>query len=474
MLLNCKLKNHWLNNANEYTGSFNLYFAIVLIMRRYYLSYIASIAPSYCHFSTNQLYLGKVISFPLTDIGEGILKVQIINWHVEIGATVDAFDPLCEVESDKATINIPSPVTGVIKHIYSPTGAEAYVGKQLVDIETLDDSTTDLVEGHSPITSAPTNDSFTESKPILPAKSIAVPAVRAICKQHNIDIKLIKGTGKDGRVTKQDVYSHINKDSTPSSPIPSPISSSSNKHDCVETCTNVTVIPLNTGMRRAMVETMTNANNIPSFTACDELNITLLVQAKRELQQLLDKSVNSKLKLSMLPLFIKAASLALNEFPELNAHTHNNCTELHVHKPHNIGFAMDAPKGLVVPVIRDVASMSITDIIKQLDILKEKGKKNKLSREDLTGATFNLSNIGSVGATYTSPIIPPPCVAIGAIGRMQTLPRFGPNNTVEQAHIVTVSWSADHRVVDGATMVRYNNLFKSYIENPVTMLLHLH
>ena len=138
---------------------------------------------------------------------------------------------------------------------------------------------------------------------------------------------------------------------------------------------------------------------------------------------------------------------------------------------HNIGIAMDTPSGLIVPNIKNVQDLSILEIARELNRLQELGAAGKLEKQHLEGGTFTLSNVGAIGGTYASPVLFLPQVAIGAIGKIQTVPRFDASNQVYPANILTVSWSADHRVIDGATMARFSNEMKSFIENPNAMIL---
>lgn len=226
------------------------------------------------------------------------------------------------------------------------------------------------------------------------------------------------------------------------------------------------------GVKKAMVKSMNAALKIPAFGACDEIELSALMRTRDELRGPLAER-NSGLKLTYMPFFIKAASLALNRFPSINAFTNEDCTEVTYKGAHHIGFAMDTPQGLIVPNVKDVQDKSIEDIAIDLAALMSRGKTNALTKADLTGGTFTLSNIGSIGATYTAPVIFPPQVAIGALGRMVKVPRFDDKGAVYAANIVNVSWSADHRVVDGATMVRFGNAFKDFLERPATMLLEM-
>jgi len=173
-----------------------------------------------------------------------------------------------------------------------------------------------------------------------------------------------------------------------------------------------------------------------------------------------------------MPLLIKAASLALKEFPMLNAHYDDKANIL-IHKgAHNIGVAVDSPNGLVVPNIKNVQNLSLLEIAQELNRLQEAALKSNVNKEDLVGGTFTFSNIGTIAGTYASPVLVLPEVVIGAIGKIQRLPRFDENDKVIPVNIMNISWSADHRVVDGATMASFSNLWKQFLENPHSMLLH--
>jgi 2-oxoisovalerate dehydrogenase E2 component (dihydrolipoyl transacylase) len=161
------------------------------------------------------------------------------------------------------------------------------------------------------------------------------------------------------------------------------------------------------------------------------------------------------------------------KYPVLNSSLINNNTEVVYRKAHNIGIAMDTPQGLIVPNIKNCEEKSVFEIAKELNDLQSRAKEGKLSTADLTGDTFSLSNIGAIGGTYARPVIVPPKVAIGALGRMQTLPRFDAKGNVVPVNIINVSWSADHRVVDGAAIANFSNLMIKYLQNPETMLLDM-
>jgi len=217
-----------------------------------------------------------------------------------------------------------------------------------------------------------------------------------------------------------------------------------------------------------MVQTMTQANAVPTFVYCDEILMDKAFKIRESLKSITEKQ---GIKLSYFPFMIKAASLSLLRYPSLNAHVNSNCTETIYRAYHNIGVAMDTPRGLLVPNIKNVQDKSIIDIAKELARLVSLGKESRLSSDDLKGGTFTLSNIGAIGGTYSSPLLVVPEVVIGAVGRIQTLPRYDQQQQIYPARVLNISWSADHRVIDGATMARFSNHWKALVENPSAMLL---
>ncbi|KAM7409426.1 hypothetical protein PAMA_001083 [Pampus argenteus] len=429
---------------------------------------------------------GPIVQFKLSDIGEGIMEVTVKEWYVKEGDKVSQFDSICEVQSDKASVTITSRYDGVIRKLYYEVDATALVGKPLVDIET--ESSTEVIQEEDVVeTPAMAREEHTHQE-IKGHKTQATPAVRRLAMENNIKLSEVVGTGKDGRILKEDILNFLAKQtgailpptpfqeiqtppppsaarpaSTPAAIKPPPVMPKP-----VFTGKDVTE-PLK-GFQKAMVKTMTAALKIPHFGYCDEIDLTRLVALRAELKSI---AVGRGVNLSYMPFFIKAASLGLLHFPILNASVDEGCQNITYKASHNIGLAMDTLQGLLVPNVKNVQLLSVFEIAQELNRLQKLGAAGQLGTADLTGGTFSLSNIGSIGGTYAKPVILPPEVAIGALGKMQILPRFDASGQVVRAHIMNVSWSADHRVIDGATMCRFSNLWKEYLENPATMVLDL-
>jgi len=219
-----------------------------------------------------------------------------------------------------------------------------------------------------------------------------------------------------------------------------------------------------------MVKSMTAAAAVPHFGYCDEI----IVDRVRKLRDDCKVIAEARgVKLTFMPFFLKAASMALKQFPILNSSFDASKLSIVYKAAHNIGVAIDSPAGLIVPNIKNVQNLSILEIAAEMQRLQRSASAGSVTPADLSGGTFTLSNIGTVGGTYASPLIVLPEVAIGAIGKIQKLPRFDHSNQVVPVHVMQISWAADHRVIDGATMAKFSNLWKQYLENPNMLMADL-
>ncbi|KRZ10683.1 Lipoamide acyltransferase component of branched-chain alpha-keto acid dehydrogenase complex, mitochondrial, partial [Trichinella zimbabwensis] len=443
----------------------------LLLSRKVLLSEISKIPWNVCkhHFHQSQMLAGRVMQIRLSDIGEGIAEVQMKQWHVKIGDQIQEFENVCDVQSDKASVTITSRFSGTVRRLYCEVEEIVPVGSPLLDIETEDepenmpfDKAADQSEEIQK--RAKSDDSFTGSKEKKIV--IATPSVRRLAMENKINLSEIKGTGPGGRIVKEDLLNVISAEADAN------VDASDDEKKSFSTTSALIqdqVIPIR-GYRRAMVKTMTSANSIPHFTYCDEVNADALIQLRHSFMSMDELK---DVKITYLSIEIKALSLALLRFPMLNAYLNDTVTELICKASHNISFAVDTPDGLVVPFISDCQKKSIIQIAKQISDLQAKALNNKLTNAELVGGTFTISNIGSIGGTYASPIIFPPQVAICALGRFQKLPRYDEQNNLKMSNIMPVSWAADHRIIDGATVAKFSNLFKVYLENPSLMLAEL-
>lgn len=457
------------------------------------------------YISLNSYRLGQIVPFHLSDIGEGIKEVTVKEWFIKPGDKVAQFDQICEVQSDKASVTITSRYDGVISKLHFDVDDIAQTGDALVDIE-LEDSGSGSEAPETSSTQAQiqekdaVNVNESTENNVKSKKALATPAVRRIASEHGINITEVQGSGKDGRVLKEDILAFVNLQTSgeklrqttttaippssakieknalqqqqppavavkPTEPVPVRIK----KPQIILSPGQDRTEPVK-GITKAMVKSMSEALKIPHFGYKDEIDMSALVQLRKELKNLAE---SQGVKLSYMPVILKACSLALDQYPILNAYFDANAETITYKADHNIGVAMDTPQGLLVPNIKKIQQLNILDIAEELNRLQDLGLRGKLPSSDLTGGTFSLSNIGSIGGTYAKPVIMPPQVAIGALGKIQKLPRFDSNDNIIKAHIMNVSWSADHRVIDGATMARFSNIMKNYVENPSSMILSL-
>ena len=400
--------------------------------------------------------------FILPDIGEGIVECEVIEWKVKVGDLIEEDQIIVDVSTDKAIVEIPSMYNGLVTHLFYAQGEIAKVNLPLfsIEIENIEASAAAVPENDAQIQaqdrpeqlSSPTSSSLVAS--INTDSVLSTPAVRKMAREHDLDLAAIVGTGKQGRVLKEDVLNYLSMDKAVISP-----QYASNDSDRIE------VIK---GVRKIMGERMGEAaSTIPHFTYMDEMDVTELMHTR---QLLKDAYGSEDLKMTLMPLFIKALSLAMIEFPIINSRTNDDYTELTYIKSHNIGMAVDGQTGLLVPNIKNVQTLGLLAIAREVTRLTEAARSGKINPQELAGGTVTISNIGAIGGTMATPIIPKPSVAIVALGKIQTLPRFDEHGNVVARKIMTLSWSGDHRIIDGGTIARFNNLWMRYLQNPALML----
>ncbi|XP_022900766.1 lipoamide acyltransferase component of branched-chain alpha-keto acid dehydrogenase complex, mitochondrial [Onthophagus taurus] len=422
----------------------------------------------FLHVSTN---FNGVVSFKLADIGEGIKDVVIKEWFVKEGDKVSQFDNICEVQSDKASVTITSRYDGIVKKLHHKVDSIALVGKPLLDIEvegeesSSSSSESDVSDGESKKEPQSAQKDINEINDINIA--LCIPSVRRLAKEHNINLSEIRGTGKKGRILKEDVIRYLESKKVPAIPRETqPI----REFKSAEIKTRSDRIEPLKGFQRAMIKTMSEALKIPHFLLCEEITVTKLTSLRKSIKQ---EAENQGIKLTMMPFFIKAASNALSRNDVLNATFDSNSELVTYHGAHNIGVAMDTKIGLAVPIIKNVDQLTILEIAQELNRLMVSGKEGNFRTQDLQGGTFTLSNIGIIAGTYAAPVILPPQVAILAIGATQTLPRFDKDKNLVAEDVLNVSGSGDHRIVDGASMARFLKDFKKQLEEPNYLFLNL-
>ena len=410
----------------------------------------------------------------------GIKEVQIIQWFVKPGARVEQFDKLCEVTSDKAMVEITSRFDGIIKKLHYEPEDMAQVGKPLCDIDVQADSLTEdetskkdreiaskatgqktLSDAHAEAEQPGQREIATPSKPDAAPRSrkLATPAVRALMKELDISIDEVHGSGQEGRILQEDVQRHAARSRSGQ---PHSIDVQQNKEIAL------------TPVQAAMFKTMTQSLSIPHFLFSDDVGLAAL----DALRQRLHAFNPSAPRLTYLPFILKAVSLALNSYPLLNAHLRvpddSGPPTLTYRPRHNIGIATDTAHGLLVPNLKDVAAHTIPDLATALADLVGRARAGTLTPADMSGGTITVSNVGALGGGITmAPMLLPGELAILGIGRAREVPAFDSDGKVVRRKVASFCWSADHRVVDGATMARMAGRVKDLLEDPRRMVVEM-
>jgi len=403
----------------------------------------------------------KTVPFVLADIGEGISEVTVKEWYVNVGDVIAEFDDVCEVESDKATVTITSRYAGAVTKVHYEAGATALVGSALVDIEVDGDgeeAAAAVEQGAMAAADVRVSDEAAEEVKAgasgQPLQVLTTPTVRRIAAEKGIDLTAVRGTGKHGRVLKEDVLGTADRGSTAHpTPAPAPVTTT--------TTAASEFVPL-TGYAKTMRNTMEASNKIPTLVITDEVDLTRLIELKAQLAP--------HVKLTLLPFLLKATSLALNRHPRLNSTPSPDFGSYRPNRSHNIGVAIDTPLGLAVPNVKDVQTLSVVAVARRLAELRAKAVVGKLAPADVVGGTFTLSNMGSIAGSAFQPMILPPEVAIGALGRINYRPRYNDQQQLVRTPVMGVSWAADHRILDGAAVARFFKDWKTYVENPSLVL----
>ncbi|XP_024527127.1 lipoamide acyltransferase component of branched-chain alpha-keto acid dehydrogenase complex, mitochondrial isoform X1 [Selaginella moellendorffii] len=418
--------------------------------------------------AANMVSEAGIVEVPLAQTGEGIVDCELVRWFVKEGECVEEFQPLCEVQSDKATIEITSRYKGKVSKVNFMPGAVVKVGETLLEIMISDgDGSFKLEE----------KENSQREREVL-----ATPAVRSLARQLGIALKDVAGSGEAGRVLKDDVLKiasvkeAVESDITGISSTPAETGETvpadeitdfdKISADRVEQMQDDKVIPVR-GFRRIMAKTMAAAASVPHFHYMEEINVDALVKLRAHLQ------LQTRSKLTFLPFLIKALSLTLVRYPILNSNINQDASEIRCKTWHNVGVAMATDSGLAVPNIKQVQKLSLEEIADEITRLSKLAAANKLTPDDVSNGTITVSNFGAIGGKFGSPVLNLPEAAILAVGRIQKLPRFNEEGRVYPASIMSVTLGADHRVIDGATIARFCNEWKDMVEHPEKFLLSL-
>ena len=407
----------------------------------------------------------------LPDLGEGIEGAEISEVAVDFGDTVTTEDTILVLESDKASMEIPAEVNGTVIEILVAPGDEVKTGQLLIKIETSDftapvteesalteeaDQTVTPAEEESP---PAVNLYSTKEDPGLADNVFASPGVRRLARELGINLQTIKGSGTKGRITKDDLYGYIKLQMAMSSEsilAPQPVVDFSQWGNVeVQKLTKIKRI---TGVRLQQAWQL-----IPHVTQFDEADITDLEALRKEMKK---EGAEKGIKVTFLPFLLKALSVVLREMPEFNSSLDDTNENLILKNYYHLGVAIDAPSGLIVPVVHDVDQKSVFDLSEELMDLSARARDKKLKPGELKGGTFTISSLGGIGGTGFSPIVNPPEVAIMGVSR-STWKEVYDKETGEfvAKFIMPFSLSYDHRVIDGAAAVAFTSRFADVLSD---------
>ncbi|MDQ0217248.1 2-oxo acid dehydrogenase subunit E2 [Peribacillus cavernae] len=442
--------------------------------------------------------------FRLPDIGEGIHEGEIVKWFIKPGDKVQEDDVLCEVQNDKAVVEIPSPVEGTVEEILVEEGTVATVGDVLVTFdapgyenlqfkgdheeEAKDESKT---EGQVQSTAEAGQDVKKEEAPEQEAdgetgagaqpqaevdpnrRIIAMPSVRKYAREKGVEISQVSGSGDNGRIMKDDIDAFQNGGAKGAKPEEAQTSQAEEK--AAEK--TAAVVPEGqypetrekmSGIRKAIAKAMVNSKHTaPHVTLMDEIDVTKLVAHRKKFKEI---AAQKEIKLTFLPYVVKALTSALREFPALNTSVDDEAGEI-IHKHYyNIGIAADTDRGLLVPVVKDADRKSTFAISNEINELAGKARDGKLAPDEMKGASCTITNIGSAGGQWFTPVINHPEVAILGIGRIAEKPIVRDGEIVA-AQVLALSLSFDHRIIDGATAQNALNHIKRLLNDPELLLM---
>jgi pyruvate dehydrogenase E2 component (dihydrolipoamide acetyltransferase) len=391
--------------------------------------------------------------FKFPDVGEGIAEGEIVRWLVKEGDSVKEDQDLLEVETDKALLTLNSPYTGKVTRLHGKEGDIIKVGDVLTTVDAGGEVGT--MTGAEKGDSGTVVGTLSDNEVVELVRPVqAMPAVRALAKQMQIDLASIKGTGPGGRITKEDVEKAAGKTAPQAS-------AEADAYGSVEK------IPLR-GIRRTVAKRMAEASKrVAEVTIWEDADITDLEQVRAKERKVAEEK---GVKLTYLPFLIKAVIPALKVHPYFNASLDETAEAIILKKYFNIGIAVDTTDGLIVFVIKDADKKNILDLAKETATLAEKARLRKIDLHELKGSTFTITNYGVVGASYGTPIINYPEVAILGLGKIEDRPVVR-SGQIAIRKMMPLSLAFDHRVIDGVEAGRFLGVVIQHLEDPNLMLI---
>jgi pyruvate dehydrogenase E2 component (dihydrolipoamide acetyltransferase) len=408
----------------------------------------------------------------LPDLGEGVMEGEIVKWHVKPGDKVVEDQVVLEVMTDKATVEIPTKFSGTVGELVLKEGDTAKVGQVMMRLE----GAGHVKAAPAPAKATPAPAPAPKAAPAPAPKTTApaprpmatvnpdpqaAPAVRAAAREKGIDLGTVRGSGPNGRILMEDLTN------------PATVGAVMNFSTGVRGQRTEERVPVR-GLRKKIAEKMsTSMRTVANFAYVEECDMTELVEFRTKLKPIAEKMGT---KISYLPFIMKACSIALKEFPEMNASpvegADGHMAEIIYKKYYNIGVAVDTEDGLTVAVVHDADCKGIWELSRDIVELGEKARQKKLQLADLQGGTFTISNAGNIGGLFAPPIINYPEVAIMGVHQMRKRPMVV-DGEIKIRDVIHLSLSLDHRVVDGAVAARFMNRVVGMLSDPKMLLMEM-
>lgn len=430
------------------------------------------------------------------ELGEGLHEGEIIKMHIKPGDKVTDDDIIMEVQNDKAVVEVPCPVNGTVQEVFAKDGQVCRVGEVVAIIDAEGDipeqeapaeeqsaQEADAAKGSADTTSSPAQNAPADAKqggnggaaaPAAPNREVlATPSVRKFAREQGVDIAQVQGSGNNGKVTREDVEAFKNgggqATAAPAQEAASEAKAAPAASAAVDTRAEEERVPFK-GIRKAISNAMVkSAYTAPHVTIMDEVDVTELVAFRTRMKPIAEKKGT---KVTYLPFIVKALVAASRQFPALNAMIDEEANEIVYKKYYNIGIATDTDNGLIVPVIKDADRKSIWMIADSIRDLAARGREGKLSPNEMKGSTISITNIGSAGGMFFTPIINFPEVAILGTGRISEK-AVVKNGEIVAAPVMALSLSFDHRIIDGATAQNFMNYIKQLLANPELLVMEV-
>ena len=401
------------------------------------------------------------MDFLLPELGEGVYEAEMTRWLVKPGEQVKPGQALLEVLTDKATMEVPAPFGGTITELKAQPGDKLSIGQAILAYEDKAGAaaTPRKAKGgnaNKPGPSKPTPTPALNGPP--PAAGIAAaPAVRQMARRLGVDLAKVRGSGPHGRILIDDLARSM----------PGATQASKPRETLPEWARSGKRVKLQ-GLRRTIAERMVHAKRtIPHYSYVDECEVTELVKLREDHKEAFAKQ---GVKLTYLAFFVKAVAAALKDTPMVNSSLDDAAEEIVLHEQVNVGFAVAAPNGLIVPVVRDADQRSLLDMAREIERLRNDAAAGKSKLEDLRGGTFTITSIGNLGGLFSTPVINHPEVGILGIGKIVKRPVLDDHGHMRAADMVYLSFAGDHRVIDGAIAVEFGNKVIERLRKPAEML----